>query len=587
MTFFKKLTYLLSASQKKQLTLLGVLLLIGMLFEMAGLGILIPALGLMLNADIGKDYPSLRPYLEFLGNPSQMQLVVGGMLFLVLVYFIKAAFLAFLSWRQSKFSSELGAELSRILFNGYLRQSYAFHLERNSAQLLRNIQTEINLFNSVTQAAIALTTEISLIVAVTFMLIFIEPLGASVVITFLAGSALIFHRITKNYLLGWGKKRQVNDGLMNQHLLQGLGGVKDVKLLGREANFVSEYSTHNIARAKILTKQITLMQMPRFYLELLAVVGLAGLVILMVVQNKSLERLLPTLGIFVASAFRMIPSFNRIMGAVQQMRYAQPVVDLLYAEFKLIRSTTTKWSAAEKLHFTKDIIIKDVFFKYKNADTYALNGVNIRIQKGESVGFIGPSGSGKSSLVDVILGLLTPDSGNILVDGNDINYNLRGWQDEIGYVPQSIYLTDDTLRHNVAFGINPKEIDEEAVTRSIKAAQLQEFVADLKDGLDTFVGERGVRLSGGQRQRIGIARALYHDPSILVLDEATSALDSDTENGVMEAVNALHGDKTLLIVAHRLSTVETCDRLYRLDKGFIIDEGVPQEILKTKYISTK
>jgi ABC-type multidrug transport system fused ATPase/permease subunit len=582
MTFFQKLRYLLSTSQKKQLAFLGVLLLIGMLFEMLGLGILIPALGLMLNSDVGKEYPALKPYLEFLGNPTQMQLVIGGMVFLVIVYLIKAGFLAFLSWRQSKFSSELGAELSRRLFNGYLHQSYAFHLERNSAQLLRNIQTEINLFNSVTQAAIALTTEISLLVAVAFMLVFIEPLGASVVITFLALSALIFHRITKNYLLNWGKKRQVNDGFMNQHLLQGLGGVKDVKLLGRENKFVAEYSTHNIARSKILAKQIALMQMPRLYLELLAVVGLAGLVTLMVVQHKSLALLLPTLGIFVASAFRMIPSVNRIMGAVQQIRYAQPVVDLLYSEFKLIRAPVSIPQVYHKIEFADSILIRDVVFKYKSAATNALNGVTISISKGESVGFIGSSGSGKSSLIDVTLGLLTPSNGNILVDGTDINTNLRGWQDEIGYVPQTIYLTDDTLRHNVAFGIPDEEIDEDALRKAIKAAQLDEFVKSLPDGMETFVGERGVRLSGGQRQRIGIARALYHDPPILVLDEATSALDTETENGVMEAVNALHGDKTLLIVAHRLSTVANCDKLYRLDKGLIIEEGIPDKILAAR-----
>ncbi len=582
MSFFNKLTYLLTPSQKKNLVFLGILLLIGMLFEMAGLGILIPALGLMFTPDIGKSYPALKPYLEALGNPSQLQLVIGGMLFLVFVYLAKAAYLAFLSWRQNRFSAEFSAELARNLFNGYLRQPYAFHLERNSAQLLRNIQTEVNLFNTVTQAAIALTTEASLITAVAFMLIFVEPVGASVVIAFLVISALIFHRITRKYLLNWGKRRQVTDGLMNQHLLQGLNGVKDVKLFGREENFVSEYNSHNVSRTRILAKQNTLQQLPRLYLELLAVIGLAALVSIMIIQKKPLDSLLPTLGIFIASAFRMIPSFNRIMGSIQQIRYAQPVVDLLYIEFSLIRKTVPAVpKAAEKVEVKQNILIKDISFRYKSASSNALSGVTISIAKGESIGFIGPSGSGKSSLVDVILGLLTPDSGQILVDGKNIDDNMRGWQNEIGYVPQSIYLTDDTLRHNIALGISDPDINEEAVTRAIEAAQLEAFVATLPEGLNTFVGERGVRLSGGQRQRIGIARALYHDPSVLVLDEATSALDNETENGVMDAVNALHGDKTLIIVAHRLSTVETCDRLYRLDKGVIVDEGTPSDILKT------
>ena len=582
MSFVKKVNYLLSVSQKRQLILIGVLLLIGMVFEMAGLGVLIPALGIMLNSNIANDYPRIRPYLEMFGNPSQIELVIWGMMFLVFVYLIKAIFLAFLSWKQNKFSADMAADLSRKLFTGYLRQSYAFHLERNSAQLLRNVQTEINLFNAVAQSVIALTTEFSLIIAVAAMLIFIEPIGATVVMSFLVMTALIFHRITKNYLLNWGLKRQVNDGLMNQHLLQGLGGVKDVKLLGREENFVSEYSSHNIARFKILAKQNTLGQLPRLYLELLAVIGLAGLVVLMVMQNKSLELLLPTLGIFVASAFRMIPSFNRIMGAMQQIRYAQPVVTLLYDEFKMIRSNVLNSQVSRKINFKNDIVVSKVYFKYNNANSNALDGINITIKKGESVGFIGPSGSGKSSLVDIILGLLYPNEGKILVDGININENFRGWQDEIGYVPQTIYLTDDSLRRNIAFGIADHEIDDEAVKRSLKAAQLDDFIWNLKEGLDTFVGERGVRLSGGQRQRIGIARALYHDPPILVLDEATSALDSNTEAGVMDAVNALHGNKTLIIVAHRLSTVEGCDRLYRLDHGKVVDEGVAKTILRDK-----
>jgi ATP-binding cassette, subfamily B, bacterial PglK len=268
------------------------------------------------------------------------------------------------------------------------------------------------------------------------------------------------------------------------------------------------------------------------------------------------------------------------MGAMQQIRYAKPVVNLLYDEFKMIRSNKLNSQVSKKINFKKDIAINSVYFKYDNASSNALDGINITIKKGESVGFIGPSGSGKSSLVDIILGLLYPDKGRILVDGKNIKENFRGWQDEIGYVPQTIYLTDDTLRRNIAFGVGDSEIDDQAVMRSLRAAQLDDFIGDLKEGLDTFVGERGVRLSGGQRQRIGIARALYHDPPILVLDEATSALDSNTEAGVMDAVNALHGNKTLIIVAHRLSTVEGCDRLYRLDHGKVVDEGVPETILR-------
>ena len=580
-TLIEKLSYLLSHKQKRQLLVLSVLLLVGMLFEMASLGILIPALGLMLKSNIGKEFPILQPLLKALGNPTQVQLVLWGMSILVLVYILKAVFLIFLNWRQSKFAAELSADISQKLFLGYLRQPYTFHLQRNSAELLRNIQSEINQFTAVSQAAISLTLEVSLIVAVAFMLIIVEPLGAFVVTAFLAIAAIGFHRLTKERLLNWGERRQFHVGLSNQHLMQGLGGVKDVKLLGREDYFLEEYTRHNNEFAKIQTKYTTLALVPRLYLEVLAVVGLAGLIVMMVVQNKPLDLLLPTLGVFVAAAFRMIPSVNRIMAAIQSIRFAEPVVSVLYDEFRLIKDTEKATSSqfAAGVTFNNTIQIKDLSFNYFNVTAKVLDGVSITINKGEAVGFIGPSGSGKSTLVDIILGLLTPGSGTILVDGQSIQANLRSWQDLIGYVPQSIYLTDDTLRRNVAFGIPDNQIDDIAVDRAIMASQMDEFVNSLPEGLETYVGERGVRLSGGQRQRIGIARALYHEPAVLVLDEATSSLDSVTELGVMEAVSALQGEKTLLIIAHRLSTLKNCNKIYEINNGKIVSDDSSIELL--------
>ena len=349
-------------------------------------------------------------------------------------------------------------------------------------------------------------------------------------------------------------------------------------------NFLSEYGVHNDAIAKIQIRVITLGLVPRVYLELLAVMGLAGLISLMMAQNKPLDLLLPTLGIFIAAAFRLIPSVSRIMYYFQHLRYTRPVVEVLFNEFRLVRNAMKPDVATAKLNFNSIIELKNLIFHYFNAKINALDGVSINIKKGESVGFIGPSGSGKSTLVDVILGLLTPEKGDITVDGQNIQKNLRGWQNQIGYVPQSIYLTDDTLRRNVAFGLPNNQIDDLAVARAIKASQLDEFVQSIPNKLETYVGERGIRLSGGQRQRIGIARALYHDPAVLVLDEATSSLDSTTERGVMQAISALRGSKTLIIVAHRLSTVEHCDQLYRLDQGKIVEEGTPLNMLKIKKV---
>ncbi|MFN3667225.1 MAG: ABC transporter ATP-binding protein, partial [Sediminibacterium sp.] len=338
------------------------------------------------------------------------------------------------------------------------------------------------------------------------------------------------------------------------------------------------YNIHNLRKAKIMEKQGTLQQIPRLYLELLAVMGLSGLIIMMLVQGKPLSLLLPTLGVFVVGAFRMIPSVNRIMISIQGIKSAEPVVQVLYDEFKMFERAKEP-DPVNAIHFTSEIIANNVSFKYESAKSITLKNVSISIKKGESVGFFGSSGSGKSTLVDIILGLLKANEGAVTVDGVNIQDNIRSWQTQIGYVPQTIYLTDDSLLKNIAFGVDDENIDLAAVNRAIDAAQLNEFISSLPDGMQTKVGERGVRLSGGQRQRIGIARALYHDPEFLVLDEATSSLDNSTESAVMEAVNLLRGQKTLLIVAHRLSTLKHCDRLYQLSKGIIIKQGSVENMI--------
>jgi ABC-type bacteriocin/lantibiotic exporter with double-glycine peptidase domain len=585
MNFLNKILFLLTSEQKKSLIFLSVLMLIGMLFEMLGLGILLPALGLMLKTDIVKDYPSIKPFLNLVGNPSQNQLVFFGMLILVVLYFLKSVFLIFLTWKQSKFSAELSANISEKLFYGYLSLPYSFHLQRNSTELLRNIQSEVGVFTSLSQGIITLSIEISVVISVAFILILVEPVGAVTISIFLGISGYLFFRVTKKRLLNWGEKRQYHVGLAGKYLIQGLSGVKDVKLSGREEDFVNEYSVHNKANANILTRVITLSQAPRFYLELLAVVGLAGLIILMIIQEKPLALLVPTLGTFAAASFRIIPSVNRIVAAMQNITYSKPAVDVLFREFKFINEHNKSLISGSKINFNDCIEIKDLKFQYESSDVDAVNEISIKINKGACIGLIGQSGSGKSTLVDIILGLLKPTGGNILVDGKDIQGNIREWQNQVGYVPQSIYLTDDTLRRNIAFGIPENLIDENAVQSALSAAQLDVFLSELPEGLETIVGERGVRLSGGQRQRIGIARALYHNPEVLVLDEATSALDGLTENGVMEALNIMHGFKTLIIVAHRLSTVENCDILYRLENGKVIDAGKPSSILKVNALA--
>ena len=561
-----KVWALLTRQQRKSAIALLGLMIIGMVLETLSVGLVIPVIALIMDENLAKSYPRLQPALEFLGNPDQKTLIVGTMLSLVGIYLIKSVFLGFLAWRQSCFAFGLQASISQRLFSTYLRQPYIFHLQRNSATLINNATQEINLFTfGAILTGMGLLTESLVILGLVFLLLLVEPIGALVVAIILGGAGLSFFKFTKNKVASWGIARQKYDGLRLQHLQQGLGGAKDVKLLGREEDFLVQFKNHSEQSAHSGQRNTALAQLPRLWIELLAVIGLASIVIIMIEQGKSIDAIAPTLGLFTAAAFRLMPSVSRILSNIQSIRYGLATTNTLCSELKL-NSSAPNASPAIFAPW-QEITLRELCFTYPSANTPALDHLSLAIQRGETIGFVGPSGSGKSTLVDVVLGLLTPSAGTISVGDSDIQKNLRGWQNQIGYVPQSIYLTDDSLRRNVAFGLSDNKIDNAAVARAIRSAQLEDFVGTLPAGLETVVGERGIRLSGGQRQRIGIARALYHDPSVLVLDEATSALDTATEQGVMEAITALHGTKTILIVAHRLSTVKHCDRVYRLEAG--------------------
>ena len=576
---FAKLWYVLTGPQRRAAIVLLGLMLIGMVLETLGIGLVIPALSLMTQSDLAVRYPGLVPLFRQLGNPTREQLIVAGMLTLVGVYAVKAAFLGYLGWRLMGFVHWIQADLSYRLFAGYLRQPYVFHMQRNSAQLIRNVVTETYLFAQTgIMNGLNLVAEALVLAGIFVLLLAIEPVGALVVVATVAIAGWSIIHLPRHRILRWGEARQLHEGLRLQHLQQGLGSAKDVKLLGREGEFLARYQSHNLDMAALGRRQNTLQLLPRLMLELLTVCGLAVLVVILIRQGKPIEGLLPSLGLFAAAAFRFMPSVNRVIYALQSVRYALPVIDILHRELRLLESVPP---ATRGMPFAvqNDIRLDCVSFRYPGAVVNALSDVSISITPRTTVGFIGGSGAGKSTLVDILLGLLEPASGAVKVDGVDIRANMRGWQQQIGYVPQSIYLTDDTLRRNVAFGVASEGIDEAAVRRAIRAAQLERFVGELPDGLESMVGERGIRLSGGQRQLIGIARALYHDPQVLVLDEATSSLDNATEQDFMQAVRALQHDKTIVIVAHRLTTVENCDRLLRLENGRVVEEGETAAIL--------
>jgi ABC-type multidrug transport system fused ATPase/permease subunit len=443
--------------------------------------------------------------------------------------------------------------------------------------LIRNTQDASILVAGGVEPMLTILTEGLIAFALFTVLVVVEPVGTLCVIGLLLFATFIFQRFFDQKLQRWGTLRQIQKGSIIQTIQQGLGAVKDVQVLGREEWFVNEHRERQTLDANLLRRINTVQAIPRLWLEVMAMAGLAGLVAIMLATGKDIDKIIPTVGLFAVTSFKVLPSINKMVSSKQTQKVSRSTIETIHHDLDLPIAVN---SPNRNVDFQfENVVVDHLDFKYEQSENLVLSNINVRILSGEAVGFVGQSGSGKSTLIDIVLGLLEPQNGSVLINGQTIESVKRSWQQQIGYIPQTIFLMDDSLRRNVAIGIADAEIDEVAISEALKSAQLEEFIGSLPEGLDTVVGERGVRLSGGQRQRIGIARALYHRPSVLVLDEATSSLDTETEHGVMQAVQALQGDKTVIIVAHRLSTVEYCDRLYRLDAGRIVDEGTFGEVM--------
>ena len=560
-------------TERRRLVYIWVLILLGMFLETFSLGLIIPFIGLLSQENYRESIPAV---FEFFGNPSQRDMLLYAMVAIAVVYVLKSIFLYYSAYTQRRFIYQTSGRLTQAAFETYIRQPYAYHLERNSATLIRNVENARSIIGGGLDPALVLLTDGLVATGLFVMLLVVEPLGTLCVLVLFIVAGLGFQLSTRKRIAQWGKARKFHAGKVLQHLQQGLSGAKEIKMLGRERKFLDDHEAHLKVSLDVDRRYVMLQSLPRLFFEAVAVVGLAVLVIIMVSSGDEIKDILPTLGLFAATAFRVMPSIGRVIASVQTIGYNKAFMKTVYSDSLLPRDVSQ--SESSHLSFKREIEVRNISFKYASAHRPSLSGVNIKIGKGEAVGIIGASGAGKSTLVDVLLGLLSPENGEILVDGVDIQNNLRSWQDHIGYVPQTIYLVDDTLARNVAFGLPDNLVDHDAVARSVKAAQLDEFVASLPDGINTIVGERGVRLSGGQRQRIGIARALYNDPEILVLDEATSSLDTETEQGVMDAVKELLGTKTIVIIAHRTTTVSYCTKVYKMDKAQIVGSGLPSEM---------
>ncbi|HEV8715169.1 MAG TPA: ABC transporter ATP-binding protein [Candidatus Binatia bacterium] len=513
----------------------------------------------------------------------ERQIVFSFTILVGLFYIVKNCLLAFATYRQNTVASDSVAALARRMLRGYLTAPYASLFQRNSAELIRNITDSIDaVFQQVLLSAVGLVSEVLIITGIVITLMLTAPFVTLITTVILFGAVVSLLKLTRQAFARWGTRQQELKRAILQNLQQSLGGLKEVKVMGREEFFCDLFASRQDALMHIRARSATLNIIPRLLIETIFVCGMLLVILLVTGYGTTGVDLVPLLGLYAYAGFRITPSVYHILLHLGHIRLGTAATNQVYADFISLehtRSVPFGEADGERLTFADRLVLDQVSYTYGDPHPPVLQDVTLIVRRGESVAIVGPTGVGKSTLIDLILGLLQPSSGRITVDGKEVSQALRSWQRKIGYVPQSIFLTDDSMRRNIAFGLKDADIDEQKLHTAIRMAQLEELVASLPRGLDTVVGERGARLSGGQRQRVGIARALYHEPEVLIFDEATSALDNQTERAVIGAIEALRGEKTLVIVAHRLSTVRGCDRLVFLRDGRIAGWGSFEELL--------
>jgi ABC-type multidrug transport system fused ATPase/permease subunit len=495
-----------------------------------------------------------------------------GLLLLAGTFIFKNIFLFFQILCQGTFVFSAQREVAANLFRIYLSKPYRFHLKTNSSVLIRNLTTEINSFcQYVLMPILNLTSEVLVVIALLSLLAFVEPVATLCLGGCLLCIALTFYRFTNSKVALWGELRQVADEEKIKYLQQGFGGIKQILLSQNLDYFLQLFQRPNISSGLMTKKEYIFQYLPKQFIEILAISGLVGVCLVMVLQERSGLEVMAMLSLLATAGFRLIPSFSRILRNLQSIRFGWASVDVLNEELGNVENKNFQSLGVNNgnhLNFNCNFTLKNVSFCYDQNKKEILREVNLEVIKGECIGIVGESGAGKSTLSNLLLGLVSTTSGVLEVDGCRIqSENIQSWQQIIGYVPQEIYLLDDTIERNIAFGINDAVIEKSRVGEVVKKAGIQKYISSLDEGLNSKIGERGVLLSGGQRQRIGIARALYQNPQVLILDEATSALDAKTEEGILEELQLMKGNVTMIIIAHRSSTLQFCDRIYKIEDG--------------------
>ncbi len=573
-SLFAKLKMIFPRKERRYFVVLFFLILIGTAFDFLGVSLILPLVNLLVSPAQLEERSWYRLLTKLLPIQDPNTLLLVLVLLIMAIYIFKNLFRIYMSVVQGVFLARNRVNTSAKLLDCYLRKPYTFHLQHNSAELIRSINSDVASAYEIVSSIMSLITNALIALMLVGYLLLVDPWMTAAIVAGLALYSVLYFLIVRKKLKAAGEESREITVRMIKAIVQAVGGVKEVKLMGRERFFVDSYADNGEDFVRIRRRMAILSGVPHHLVEIFCVGGVLSLVAFKIAARQDLSAIVGSLSAFAVAAIKLMPSANSINSTINGIAYRIPalnaVCELIDDNWgadigRAALDTRNREGKQEKLR--ADIQVEQLSFTYPERDEPVLRDVNLTVRAGTSVGIVGVTGAGKTTLVDVILGLLEPQKGRILYGGRDIRENYADWQARIGYIPQNIYLTDDTIRANVALGVYADKIDDEKVWKALDDAQLGDFVRSLKDGLDARIGEMGARISGGQRQRIGIARALYYDPDVLFLDEATAALDTATEKAVMAAVNALSREKTCIIIAHRLSTIEDCDEIYEVRDG--------------------
>ena len=577
MKLMKQLCYIFPAKQRWQFAGLFVLQLVETCLDFFGVSLILPFVNVLVSAQSMQSSWWYQLISGTIGSGEVADVLLFITIMMMVVYVVKNAFMLFLLNLRIRFINTNKVKMGTKMINCYMRKPYTFHLQRNTAEILRNISGDVNGAFAVISTIFTLIADVLIVIALAVYLFAVDFVMTMGILAALGLCSALYFFVVRKKIRTTGQEARKVTAKMYKAVNQAMGSIKEVKIMGREPFFAKVYKEAGVESVELQRKYAVISAIPGRLMETLCICAILAVLAFKITTGSDLTEVVPSLSAFAVAAIRLMPKANGINSCINGITYNMPSLEALYED--LTESDREEARCHKEIEEKKkqrktveagrerDVFVRNVTFTYPNRNDPVLENVNIFVKHGESVGIVGATGAGKTTLVDLILGLLKPDKGTVCYGDLDIHQDYSQWQKHIGYIPQNIYMIDDTIRNNIALGIEEDKIDEKAVWRALENAQLADFVCGLEDGLDTVIGERGIRISGGQRQRIGIARALYYDPEILFFDEATSSLDNETEAAVMESINALGSQKTMIIVAHRLTTLRGCDRIYKVDEA--------------------